>query len=301
MKSREISKSLFDQAKVHASSSSRENLDSLTNHIAPDWVVEGVVSSVYVTLDKKQYKLIFGILSQNLGEPLEEFSFDPSTESEQFVIMDTDEKAWTTMAIHMDLVNVSLELIRNDGIVNKPGECSLAKFDFIKSRLSFEAYSDNSRDIDLVSNKIQVLDVRYKDAPVNSRPNVFTKVLQPTNTNDNNGSTLQAEVHYRITKDFTRFTVLLNNMRIMGVFEFLRSVLNFLTVPSSGTPQKEVPGHHQKDVSSNKNLSGTHTNFEMKINVTDSEFVVVEDTSMWDSNAVILKINCCYYMETKLL
>ncbi|GFQ85231.1 vacuolar protein sorting-associated protein 13D [Trichonephila clavata] len=265
------------------------NLDSATSHLAPDWAVEGVVSSVYVTLDKKQYKLIFGILNQNLGEPLEEFSFDPNTESEQFVIMDTDEKAWTTMAIHMDLVNVSLELIRNDGIVNKPGECSLAKFDFIKSRLSFEAYSDNSRDIDLVSNMIQVLDIRYKDAPVNNRPNVFTKVLQPTNISDNNGSTLQAEIHYRITKDFTRFTVLLNNMRIMGVFEFLRSVLNFLTVPSCGTPQKEISELQQKESLSNKNLTKAQTNFEMKFNVTDSEFVVVEDTSMWDSNAVILK------------
>ncbi|CAL1290806.1 unnamed protein product [Larinioides sclopetarius] len=270
------------------------NLDSTTSHLAPDWTVEGVVSSVYVTLDRKQYKLIFGVLNQNLGEPLEEFSFDPSTESEQFLLMDTDERAWTTMAIHMDLVNVSLELIRNDGIVNKPGECSLAKFDFIKSRLSFEAYSDNSRDIDLVSNKIQVLDIRYKDAPVNNRPNVFTKVLQPTNTNDNNGSTLQAEVHYRITNDFTRFTVLFNNMRMMGVFEFLGSVLDFLTVPSSGTPQKEIVEHPQKESNINRNLSKTQGNFEMKINVTDSEFVVVEDTSMWDSNAVILKATAVF-------
>lgn len=31
--------------------------------------------------------------------------------------------------------------------------------------------------------------------------------------------------------------------------------------------------------------------FELKLNVTDTEFVVVEDTSSWDTNAVILKVS----------
>lgn len=30
--------------------------------------------------------------------------------------------------------------------------------------------------------------------------------------------------------------------------------------------------------------------FEMKLNITDSEIVFVEDTSQWDTNAVILKV-----------
>ncbi|KFM78297.1 Vacuolar protein sorting-associated protein 13D, partial [Stegodyphus mimosarum] len=264
------------------------NLDSAISHLAPDWAIEGVVSSVYVTLDKKQYKLIFGILNQNLGEPLEEFTYDPCSEGEQFVLMDTEDKAWTTMAIHMDLVNVSLELLRNDGIVNKPGECSLAKFDFIKSRLSYEAFSDNSRDIDLVSNMVQVSDIRFKDAPVNNRPNVFTKILQPIKKKENSGSTLQAEVHYRITREFTRFTVLLNNMRIMGVFDFLQSVLKFLTV-SNNESEANSPESPHKSVAKNKYPVKNTTNFEIKVNVTDTEFVVVEDTSLWDSNAVIAK------------
>lgn len=265
------------------------NLDSAISHIVPDWAVEGVVSSVHVTLDKEQYKLIFGVLNQNLGEPLEEFTFDAGNENDPFILMDSEEKAWTTMAIHMDLVNVTLELLQNHGIVNKPGEFSLAKFDFIRSRLCYESFSDNSKDIDLVSNMVQVSDIRYKDAPVNSRPNVFTKVLQPIKKKENSGSSLQAEVHYRITHDFSRFTVLLNNMRIMGVFDFLQSVLHFLTVTNgdgyktikSDSPDKTF--HYQKPPVK------SHTNFEMKVNVTDTELVVVEDTSLWDSNAVIVK------------
>lgn len=30
--------------------------------------------------------------------------------------------------------------------------------------------------------------------------------------------------------------------------------------------------------------------YELKLNITDSEIVVVEDTSQWDTNAVILKV-----------
>lgn len=263
------------------------NLDSAISHIVPDWAIEGVLSSVHVTLDKEQYLLIFGILNQNLGEPLEEFTFDPSTEAEQFILMDSEAKTWTTMAIHMDLVNVTLELLRNNGIVNKPGECSLAKFDFIKSRLCYESYSDNSRDIDLVSNMVQVSDIRYKDAPVNNRPNVFTKILQPIKKKESSGSTLQAEVHYRITRDFSRFTVLLNNMRIMGVFDFLQSVLNFLTSTSNVSSDiNKIESPHKIPQKIPAKAQG---NFEMKVNVTDTELVVVEDTSLWDSNAVIVK------------
>ena len=30
--------------------------------------------------------------------------------------------------------------------------------------------------------------------------------------------------------------------------------------------------------------------FEMKVNITDSELVIVEEASVWDTNAVILKV-----------
>lgn len=39
--------------------------------------------------------------------------------------------------------------------------------------------------------------------------------------------------------------------------------------------------------------------FELKLNITDSELVVVENTSLWDTNAVILKV-CEYWYERDL-
>lgn len=37
-----------------------------------------------------------------------------------------------------------------------------------------------------------------------------------------------------------------------------------------------------------------NTVFEMKLNITDSELVVVENASLWESNAVILKVIIIY-------
>ena len=44
--------------------------------------------------------------------------------------------------------------------------------------------------------------------------------------------TLQMELHYRSTKDVCRFTILLNNMRLMGIFDWLLAVYDFLTTGS---------------------------------------------------------------------
>ena len=97
-------------------------------------------------------------------------------------------------------------------------------------------------------------DVAFPDAPANARPSVFSKILQPTvnassnsrassNTaadkedKDGNASSsdcnaasnpLQMELHFRSSKDATRCTVLLNNMRLMGVFDWLLAVKDFL-------------------------------------------------------------------------
>ena len=70
-----------------------------------------------------------------------------------------------------------------------PVPVSLAKMDFLRSRLSFESYSDGAKDVDLVSREIKMFDTRYPDEAVNNRPNVFTLVLKPKGTKgdgDNN-------------------------------------------------------------------------------------------------------------------
>ena len=49
------------------------NLEGDISHSAPDWRIQGALSSVYCSLDITQHKLVRGILEHNLGEKLPEF------------------------------------------------------------------------------------------------------------------------------------------------------------------------------------------------------------------------------------
>lgn len=64
------------------------------------------------------------------------------------------------MAIDLNNVTVELLLAHADG--QECPEQSLAKLDFICSTLKFDSYSDQSKDIDLVSNEIVISDTRFR-------------------------------------------------------------------------------------------------------------------------------------------
>ena len=49
------------------------NLENDISHAVPDFRINGALSSMHITIDTNQYKLIRGILDHNLGEKLPEF------------------------------------------------------------------------------------------------------------------------------------------------------------------------------------------------------------------------------------
>lgn len=70
-------------------------------------------------------------------------------------------EVWKGMSINLDLDNVTVELL----IAHQSQGCeeaSLACLEFIRSRLMFDSYSDQSKDIDLVSHAIKAHDTRYR-------------------------------------------------------------------------------------------------------------------------------------------
>ncbi|XP_077532737.1 vacuolar protein sorting 13D isoform X2 [Haemaphysalis longicornis] len=281
-----------------------KNLDSAFNHSVPDWTVEGSFSSVHVTLDRSQYALVHGILSHNLAETVERSSASNLTLIELFPEQGSGSSGngWTFLAIRMALVNVTLELVHAHA---RPlcanAESTLAKVELIRSRLTLERFSDQSNDIDLVSHEIRILDTRFKDAPVNNRPNVFTNILQPTK-NASREKVLQAEIHYRVTHNTARFTVLLNNMRVMAIFSWISELAEFLSVATEGQLFTQVKHTTETDLHQ-AHIQGSgrrmtkqwqqqpipEVPLELKLNMTDTEIVVVEDAAAWDTNAVILK------------
>lgn len=78
----------------------------------------------------------------------------------------------------------------------------LQRFDFMKSKLLFESFSNGSKSVNLVSHSLLAHDTRYTGLNKSSggadeaRPNVFDCILQPSKTGTNRAS-LQLELHYR--------------------------------------------------------------------------------------------------------
>ncbi|XP_062872043.1 intermembrane lipid transfer protein VPS13D [Trichomycterus rosablanca] len=282
------------------------NLDRELSHAVPDMSIHGNLSSVHCSLDLERYHLIRGLLEHNLGEPVEEFLRpynlqDPSI----YTVLSGD--VYTGLSFLVDMKNVSLELL--DGPKSSGNKQSLARFDFMKSKLLFESFSDGSKSVNLVSHSLLAYDTRCTGAskPTGGKHNVFDCILQPSKTGSNRAS-LQLELHYRSTRDSSCFTVVLNNLRVFLMFDWLQLVRDFLQMPA----EKETAPARQRWPSGNSDPGTTgvvmpktvktgvvtkrstvpvtqEKYLEVKLNATGTEFVVVEDSSCLDTNAIILK------------
>ncbi|KAL1513260.1 hypothetical protein ABEB36_002689 [Hypothenemus hampei] len=243
-------------------------------HIVPDSSIYGHLSTLDCALDLQQYKLIRGMLSFNLGEDTERILPSTSMNVNKFEVDVQDE--WVLSSIKLDLQNVTLRLVKTHS-----NHSPLTCINFIKSHLTMETFSNLSQDIDLVSQEILVIDTRVHGSPMN---NVFANILQPIKNAVNEKDLVQAEIHSRRRKDHTKVTILLNNMRLMAIFDWWEAVREYLFQEIDNVQASPDRQPIEKSLSNN-----TNETFELKLNVTDSELVLVENTSQWDSNAVILK------------
>ncbi|PWA29481.1 hypothetical protein CCH79_00017108 [Gambusia affinis] len=323
------------------------------SHAVPDTSIHGSLSSVHCSLDRKHYQLIRGILENNLGEPVEEFLRPynlqhPSSyvrkPAATHLCFPLDKQStvlsgvvFTNLSFLMDMTDVSLELL--DSPISADNRNSLARFDFVKSKVLFESLSDGSKSVNLVSHSLLANDTRFTEttkSSENSRCNVFDCILQASKTGTNR-ATLQLELHYRSTRDSSSFTVVLNNLRVFLIFDWLQLVHHFLQLqPENATESQQrcyssaAAGSTAASVMPKTVKSGVVTKrstvmvsqdrcLEVKINVTaihnsdvnssfktflccpGTEFVVVEDVSCLDTNAIILKGTTVLTYKPRLL
>ncbi|CAG0881810.1 unnamed protein product, partial [Cyprideis torosa] len=309
------------------------NLDKAHNHSVPDMSISAVLS-MFVSMDVQQYLLFRGFLNHNLGEKIVRATAqDLSGYSMDEAERNSENQTTISLRVSFDLRDVKMDIRWK----HLPVGSSLARIHFLKSRLTYESHSDESKDIDLVSEEVLLYDLRYDgtfyvakqhigtrsfylssmscasplDAPANQKANVFSLILSPTNDPENmeqslsEDNTLQAELHYRARKDAVNFTVLLNDLRLVGVLDFWKSFLDFWAskVPDPQTndfSQKETTGAPASPPIAVEITAGVVSKrapqlmvsqppTELKINITRSELVLLEDCSAYDSNAAILK------------
>lgn len=287
------------------------NMDSWKSQNVPDISVSGVLSRLEAVLGLQQYQLVRGFLSYNLGECIDDLNVEATYNNSDsrsnllaevivcelsghsatklnrffflFVQKIADKRVWTNMSITLDLQDVSVQLTDSDSITNDPSP--LARINFIKSSLKIDSFSDGSQDIDLVSQEILVIDSRCANANDADRPkNAFTNILQPINAKLGQNS-VQAEVHSRRRNDSSKFTILLNNMRVMAIIDWLEMCRDFL----SQNPEKPKDSITVHKVNEHLATPVPEDPIEVVLNITDSELVFVETPDQWDTNAVILK------------
>lgn len=292
--------------KCHLKLIVERNLHSWRSHNVPDFSVQGTLSRLDAVLSLQQYKLIRGFLQYNLGEPLDDLSFTSTQNTYEIAAHDSESNEpnmWTSMSITLDLQNVSVSLRDakyNDNVWSELEAyandentyTTLACINFIKSSLKIDIFSDNSQDIDLVSQEILITDSRFKtsDQTANKQHNVFTNILQPI-TSKSSVESVQAEVHSRKKQNYSKYTILLNNMRVMAILDWLESVRDFLSQDCEETEAPHyIPPKYSISQQSSTIVMGTAANeMEVILNITNSELVFVEQTDQWDTNAVILK------------
>lgn len=137
----------------------------------------------------------------------------------------------------------------------------------MKSKLLFESFSNSSKSVNLVSHSLLAHDTRFTgcNGPTEGKQNVFDCILQPSKTGNNRAS-LQLELHYRYvamttklnfslhetnshfmfslsrrsTRESSHFTVVLNNLRVFLIFDWLQLVSDFLHMH---VVKEEAPTH----------------------------------------------------------
>ncbi|XP_012530446.2 vacuolar protein sorting-associated protein 13D isoform X2 [Monomorium pharaonis] len=277
--------------KCHLKLRIERNLDTYISRDIPDLSIHGILSTMDCALDPEQYMLIRGLLSYNIGENLDDLRLlvQDLNHTVEYAIPTVDNRAktWTRSCIILELVNVTVKLHPSHNIA------ALACINFIKSRLTLDSLSDGSQDIDLVSQEILIMDTRFQNEPIDRQCNVFTHILQPLRDTANVEAVqerVQAEVHHRKRKAYAATTILLHSMRLTAILDWWQAVRDFLLLNS---PEPDpIPGamhisivNQEADV----DTAAIAIPFELKINITDSELVIVEDTAILDTNAVILK------------
>ena len=128
------------------------NLDKAFNHQVPDLSINGSLSSIHASVDNDQYAMVRGLLANNLGEnldDLEHFHAAVPTNEYQDPDMQTllSGLARTCLYMNIGLNDVILDLSQGSGSTAQ----ALARVSLVRSALTYESFSDGSRDVDLVS------------------------------------------------------------------------------------------------------------------------------------------------------
>lgn len=268
------------------------NLSAEGDRVCPDISVQGTFSKLNGMVNIQQYKLIRSFLNNNIGEQTDDiymnYHNNSCTSIERLSTINlmpkkseaTPRAISILISIRILLEDVSLLLALNttQSAVVEP----LACIHFLKSMLEIDLFSDGSQDIDLISSNILIVDERKVEAGVGNE-NKFKNILEPSKKEARIENSVQVEIHCRKKANFSKYTIMLNNMRVFALISFLDQLKSYLQEDSPAPPTVVSSQMSQKQQIDNT------ISTEFVVNITDSEIILAEECSRLDSNAIILK------------
>ncbi|XP_076824042.1 intermembrane lipid transfer protein VPS13D-like isoform X2 [Clavelina lepadiformis] len=281
----------------------------ITHRGAPDLALSVHLSSVYCYMDHTQYWLIRSILDHNAGELIPDFPQPNFTSQPSTPQAEVTGDVYIKLSMDFCLSNVSIELLEKHG-TNTESRKSLGRLDFLQSLLSYRKRSDNMDTTNLSCQAFRGVDTRFEDgfpAEHGKPPNIFTSVLgamedteQPTSSKY---SRLEFEIFLRNGPGFMELTTLLNNMRVYVIIDWLlamnkylmqnpdQKIWNSLKAKTVQLMKKygQIEFENQRGLDSSSQLEPEIKSTDIKFNSTNTKFVVVQDSSRMDSDALILR------------
>lgn len=279
-----------------------------------------------------------GLLQYNIGEHIDHAESNLLPSGHIALPTRANIRSKLELGIELDLVNVILEVLKDE-------DSHLSRIDFLKSKFTFQNNSDGTKDVDLASQEILISDIRREDefsgtsvaGEVKFTKNCFKNILQQSGSIASQGqgssapstsfqfparAPLQAEVHYRQSQKGTNVTIVLNNMRLMLILDWWMEVRDFLSQKILPPQPHQHQKISEKSLSKQRNISPVlerskeqsapitvssgivtkrapvldvpESTFELKMNVSSCELVIVENPAIWDSNAIILRVKLIY-------
>ncbi|KAI6653552.1 vacuolar protein sorting-associated protein 13D [Oopsacas minuta] len=270
------------------------NLHMPMCHTVPNFRFEIYISDSHCMLDKKQMDAFKTFLGKNLGEDLGEFERPTSVIRDPIVFEDFEDR-WVELSFCFNFQHVCLEFVSSRATHKDDIDQFLSRFYMHNTTLQIELYSDSTKDIDFISREMSIVDVRYDDYVESQKPSIYRKVLLTRNAfeNDPSTSSLQVEVHVKLNPQRMEYTIILNNLRMIFMMDLALLCWSFVADSSEEFHHlfdiPKLPKHSTLSSSMQSPPSQKSRDLQIKVSVTETDFVIIEDLTSPDSQALVCK------------
>uniref|UniRef100_F6W2R0 Uncharacterized protein n=1 Tax=Ciona intestinalis TaxID=7719 RepID=F6W2R0_CIOIN len=213
---------------------------------------------------------------------------------------------YTQLSLDVTLTNVSIELLKRHA-TSTEAEQSLGRLDFLKSVLEYRALSNNTKTANLSCEAFRAHDTRWTSTKEKNL-SLVTVVLGPTQTTTNKSkdetkTSLQFELFQRSGPNCVEFVAVLNSMRVIVILDWLLDMQHYIldnpdqerfialkekTAKLMAKYGQQDSGN-QQDLDNSGQLNPVPRNTDMRLSITETEFVMFENLTCVETDAIILR------------